>query len=65
MARAKSTPGLDAAAPFVLVESLNADPGINAEVSAVAPSVLEVPMELPNVRFHLAREMDADTYTDR
>lgn len=36
MARTQGTPGLDTPAPFVFVESLNADPGIDAEALAIA-----------------------------
>src|SRR5919201_2524332 len=49
--RAQGTPGLDASAPFIFGEPLNADPGINAEVFTIATSLFEIPMELLNVGF--------------
>jgi hypothetical protein len=45
MARPEITPGLDTPVPLIAVESLNADPGINAEACPVAASFFKVPME--------------------
>src|SRR5256885_14250527 len=49
MASAQSTPGLDAAVPFVLVQPLNTDPRINTKIFAIAASLFEIAMELLNV----------------
>src|SRR5467141_2838547 len=51
VAGAKRTPGLDAPVPFVFVQPLNADPGINTKIFAVAASLFEIAMELLNISF--------------
>src|SRR5256885_11378354 len=51
MASAQSTPDLDAAVPFVFVQPLNADPGINTKIFAIAASLFEIAMELLNIGF--------------
>src|SRR5713226_650970 len=52
MAGPQATPRLDAAAPFVLVEPLNADPGVDAELRAIAAGRRQVAIELVQVTLH-------------
>src|SRR5262249_35809219 len=52
MGRTQGAPDLDPAVPLVLMESLDADPRINAEPCTVAAGLFKIAMELLNVRFH-------------
>ena len=52
VAGTQGTPGLDAPMPFVFVESLHADPGINTKIFAIAASLFEIAMELLDVGFN-------------
>src|SRR6266850_153278 len=49
MARSKGPPCLDSTVPFILVEALNTDPGINAEVIAIPAGLFEIFVELLDV----------------
>src|SRR5437867_2860713 len=53
VARTQGAPRLDAPVPFVFVEPLHADPGIDAKNFAIAASLFEIAMELLNIGFDL------------
>src|SRR3984893_9144436 len=50
--RPQLAPRLDAGAPFVLVQPLDADPGVDAELLGIATGGLQIPMELIHVSLH-------------
>src|SRR5881396_1142580 len=52
--RSEGAPGLDALVPFVLLEPLNAHPGIDAKVRRIPAGFFEKLMELLDVRFNSA-----------
>ena len=53
VAGTQSTPRFDTLVPCVFVQALDADPGINTKIFAIAASFLKITMELLNISFDL------------
>src|SRR4029434_11079154 len=53
VAGTQSTPRFDTLVPCVFVQALDADPGINTKIFAIAASFFEIAVELLNIRFHV------------